>query len=295
MRMLNHEYERVADTAVPGSQAGYARDRNAPEQTLVLRIAQEHAMMMGTDLYIGYLDLGSFFMSCVREVQWEVESWTGVDPGVTAVVRALHEGATGQYETAWGLTDMFPILRGNGQGCVNGAVRSKLLLTVMQRMVSKYHRGLTFTDGVDIPALYFADDACFLSSSLAGLQLAYDCAWMVTKVCGLDIGIKGKKKTAYMATYYTGTRAMDVTGWDAQDGVEWGECGYPTGVRYRRSGRATHTLASPGTEPALLPSAERTRSKQRRKRQTKRHEPTAILAATSALDGRMDASPHAMK
>ena len=61
MRMLNHEYERVADDTVPGSQAGYARNRNAPEQTLVLRIAQEHAMMMGTDLYIGYLDLGSFF------------------------------------------------------------------------------------------------------------------------------------------------------------------------------------------------------------------------------------------
>ena len=256
MRMLNHEYERVADSAVPGSQAGYARNRNAPEQTLVLRIAQEHAMMMGTDLYIGYLDLGSFFMSCVREVQWEVERWTGVDPGVTAVVHALHDDAKGQYETAWGLTDFFPIRRGNGQGCVNGAVRSKLLLTVMQRMVNKYHRGLTFTDGVDIPALYFADDACFLSSNLAGLQLAYDCAWMVTRICGLEIGIKGKKKTAYMAIYYSGTRAHDVTGWDVQDGIEWG------GVRLPDK-RAIPQIKQGNTHPHLANYTVSTAAKRR--------------------------------
>ena len=74
-------------------------------------------------------------MSCVRDVQWECERWTGVDPGVTRVVQALHASVTGRYETGWGLTEEFGIEIGNGQGCVNGAVRSKLLLTVMQRAV----------------------------------------------------------------------------------------------------------------------------------------------------------------
>ena len=153
-------------------------------------------------MYIGYCDLGCFFMSCVREVQWEVEKWTGVDPGVTKVVQALHAEVSGRYETAWGLTERFGIHIGNGQGCVNGAVRSKLLLTVMQRMVDKHCEGIDMGGTGGIPLLFFADDAALLASSLAGLQLGYDCMWMVARACGLRMVVKKKSKTAYMAIHH---------------------------------------------------------------------------------------------
>ena len=45
-------------------------------------------------------------MSCVREVQWACEEWTGVDPGVTKVVQALHANVTGRYETEYGATSL---------------------------------------------------------------------------------------------------------------------------------------------------------------------------------------------
>ena len=62
---------------------------------------------------------------------WAAEARTGVDPSITRVVQALHDSVTGRYETEWGLTEGFAIGKGTGQGCVNGAVRSKLLLNVM--------------------------------------------------------------------------------------------------------------------------------------------------------------------
>ena len=45
MRMLNTEYEKAAYCRVPLTQAGWAPGRNAPEQTLILKLAQEQNMM----------------------------------------------------------------------------------------------------------------------------------------------------------------------------------------------------------------------------------------------------------
>jgi hypothetical protein len=61
-----------------------------------------------------------------------------------------------------------------------------------------------------VPELWFADDALLLSDSVAGLQLAFDCCAVVAKICGLQIRIKGKSKTAFMATYWEGDKEKDV-------------------------------------------------------------------------------------
>ena len=215
MRMLNTEYERAADEGVPGSAAGFTRGRNGPEGTLVLRLAQEQSMLEGTPLIIGFLDFGTFFMSCVKEIQWEVERWTGVDPAVSDVVRELHREVCGKYETAYGLTEGFRIDKGTGQGCVNGAVRAKLQIGVLQRMISKHVPGYRFTGAAaSVPQGIYADDAAYVCHDMAALQLAFDTCWMMAKVCGLQIKIKGKSKTAYFATYWEGGKERDVTGYE---------------------------------------------------------------------------------
>ncbi len=80
------------------TSAAHAKEQCATERTMCARL---------------YLDLGVCFMSCVREVQWEAERWCGVKPEVTDTVRALHEGITGKYETAYGLTDAVDSQNGN--------------------------------------------------------------------------------------------------------------------------------------------------------------------------------------
>ena len=132
MFMLGNEYEKVADETIPRSQAGNVNGRGCPEQTLVMRCQKEQCAAERQMCCRAYLDLGVFFMSCVREVQWEAERWCGVRPEVTETVKALYEGATGRYETAYGLTETFPMAGGNTQGCNQSPTRSKMQLRLLQ-------------------------------------------------------------------------------------------------------------------------------------------------------------------
>ena len=49
---------------------------------------------------------------------------------------------------------------------MNGAVRSKLILTVMQRAVRQLCTGYEMEGGQDVPILFFADDASMISDSI---------------------------------------------------------------------------------------------------------------------------------
>ena len=175
MRMLLPEYDRACARVVPGSQCGFTAGKNAPAQTLTARLHAEECMIERKMCVRGYIDLGTYFMSVVHEVQWKVEEWAGVPPEVTTVMRALREGLgeelpslQGRYETGYGLSDRFPIEQGLGQGCLLSPARSKLMLAVMQRTISKLCRGFEFTAaGESVPQLVYADDGLFLSNDIA--------------------------------------------------------------------------------------------------------------------------------
>ena len=145
-------------------------------------------------------------MSIVRQVSFEVERRSKVRPEVIDVVRVLYGDTKGRYETEWGMTRDVPIACGVGQGCVSAPVRSKLVLGVVQRAVSKLCPGYKFTGASGgTPTLFFADDAACLASSLADLQLVFDTAWMVSRLIGLTVGVKSSgTKTAWSGTYWEG-------------------------------------------------------------------------------------------
>ena len=114
MWLLGAEYEEASGWAIPASQAGAEKRRGCPEQSLVMRFQKEQCAAERTVCCRAYLDFGVFFMSCVREVQWAVEKWCKVKPGVTKTVQAMNKGMKGRYETAYGMTDTFEVERGNG-------------------------------------------------------------------------------------------------------------------------------------------------------------------------------------
>ena len=68
---LKIEYERAGDATVPGSASGFTALRNAPEQTVVARLAREHAANTRGEIYTAWIDYSQFFMSVVRSCQWE--------------------------------------------------------------------------------------------------------------------------------------------------------------------------------------------------------------------------------
>ena len=93
------EYEDAAGWAIPASQAGSSLDRGCPEQSLVMRCQKEQCAAERTMCCRAYLDMGTFFMSTIKGVQWEVEKWCGVHPGVTEMVKALYKGGKGRQVT----------------------------------------------------------------------------------------------------------------------------------------------------------------------------------------------------
>ena len=185
---------------------------------LTLRAHKEDCQAMRRPCLRGFLDFGVFFMSCVRECQWEVERRSHVRPEVSAVMHALHSDIKGKYETAWGLTDDVPVLEGVGQGCVAAPTRSKLMLGVIQRTVARLASGYKFTGATGgIPQIFYADDGCFLATNLADLQMAFDTCWMVTRAMGLNITVKKNgKKTAWSGTYWKGNVEHHIEGWTMQ-------------------------------------------------------------------------------
>eukprot|EP00965_Chrysotila_dentata_P131433 4344688-Pleurochrysis_carterae.AAC.1 len=76
-RMLEPEYNQVADKHVPNSQAGWTRDRMATEHSLTVRIIEEICEWRRKPYIKGYVDMGSFFMSVNHPVQWEIEKAMG--------------------------------------------------------------------------------------------------------------------------------------------------------------------------------------------------------------------------
>ena len=227
MRMVKEHYDHVAWETVPSSQAGFTPHRNAPEQSLVLRLMTEQSMMERTTLAKGYVDYVTFFMSCVNEIIWEVEKWAGVAPEVTDVMKALREGLvdengkqrleglSGRYETEYGLTDKVPIMQGVGQGDITSPARAKLMLGVIQKTINRLCPGCPMRlDGRRLALLFFADDAILLTDSVHTLQLAFECTWLVSRIMGLTMGVNGKKKTCWAATYWENGIEKDVSGWE---------------------------------------------------------------------------------
>ena len=89
-----------------------------------------------------------------------------------------------------------------GQGCVNGAVRSKLQFAVVQRAVERLGNGYGFRGYGQVGQLVYADDALYMAETVADLQMMFDTCWMMMTMMELQVMIKGKSKTAFMATYW---------------------------------------------------------------------------------------------
>ena len=107
MHMLSNEYDEVNAKVIPGSQAGWEPGRMCAEMIVTVRLMIEQAAIEGREICIGFQDLSTCFMSIAKEIQFQLEAALGVEPEISAVIKALHTNVTGQFETEHGLSDAF--------------------------------------------------------------------------------------------------------------------------------------------------------------------------------------------
>ena len=89
------------------------------------------------------------------------------------------------------------------------------MLSVIQHALQRLCPGSKMTmDSRRIVSLWYADDGCLLADDLPTLQLGFECVWLTTKMLGLLWQIKGKKKTAWSATWWKDGKEVDVSGYE---------------------------------------------------------------------------------
>ena len=72
------------------------------------------------------------------------------------------------------------------------------MTALIQRAVGRLSIGYEFAGMGEVGDTWFADDGAFLAESIAGLQLFFDVAWVVTRIAGLDLITKPDgSKTAW--------------------------------------------------------------------------------------------------
>jgi DnaJ-domain-containing protein 1/ribonuclease HI len=221
-QMLREEYNRVSDDVMPGCQRGFRAFCDAGEAASIAVYHTEEASTLCATLGRVYVDLSGFFMNVQRELLYALEGDLGVAPGVTACMKAVHDVMVGRADTAFGLSDVWSVLKGTGQGCINAPVRSTLQLIVTIYAIERFGGGHCY----QIPAgavaacvtqAWFADDLNSPAAGAQSVQLNFEGADLGSWIAGNQIGVAGRNdasKTAYELS------TCDADGFSGDDGYD---------------------------------------------------------------------------
>ena len=97
--------------------SGGCKGRGCTEQAFALHAAIEQALVLKLDIYVMYVDLSKCFMSFSREGGFQYLDWMGLPLEAKKALMGLcdsekHGRVSGRYETAYGSTEAFEIVRG---------------------------------------------------------------------------------------------------------------------------------------------------------------------------------------
>jgi hypothetical protein len=152
-----------------------------------------------------YVDFSGFFMGVQRALLYFLEAEFGVEPGVTAGVKAVHDLMEGRADTAYGLSEAWSVAQGTGQGCVLGPCRATMQLIVTMTAIVRFGSGYCFevprgADRACVRQSWFADDYNGPAHDAQGLQLNLEGADLGAWLSGNKIGVAGPNdpsKTGY--------------------------------------------------------------------------------------------------
>ena len=213
--MNAREYERAYERKLPTHATGFRQGHNALEALMAVKLAGSVMGGVEAQVWRAYVDLDGFFMHINRLVLLELELAMGVVDGVPRGMKALQDAAVGRINTRYGLTELFKMESGCGQGCNASPVRSLADLLPAQLTVARLVPGVKFPvrgDGARavMQQGWFADDGTLLAESGRELQMGLDAIWAGGWCSGQKLGVNDKgTKTAYVGAAFTKGGWMD--------------------------------------------------------------------------------------
>ena len=214
-RCLLHTVLTSVGARVLPNHAGGCRGRGCTEQAFALHLCIDDALARRKPLYVLYVDLTKCFMSFSRTAADLAMRHVGVPEEALRALRGLvenwkHGVAQGRYETAFGATDPFPILRGFLQGAQGSPEACKIMMdTIAQALELKVSGYSAFSPdgaGLEMGMLIFIDDAANATSEAFFLH-RITMFWSIwSRITDCQVNIKGKDKTVVQALEYKKAR-----------------------------------------------------------------------------------------
>ena len=210
-RCLLHSALTSVGARVLPNHAGGCKGRGCTEQAFALHLCIDDALARRKPLYVLYVDLTKCFMSFSRTAADMAMRHIGVPEAALRALRGLvenwkHGMAQGRYETAFGATDPFPILRGFLQGAQGSPEACKIMMdTIAQALelkVSGYSAFAPDGAGLELGMLVFVDDAANVTGDANFLQRV-TVFWSIwSRITDCQLNIKGKDKTVVQTLEY---------------------------------------------------------------------------------------------
>jgi ribonuclease HI len=210
-RCLLHTALTAVGARVLPNHAGGCRGRGCTEQAFALHLCIDDALARRKPMYVLYVDLTKCFMSFSRTAADLAMRHAGIPEAALRALRGLvdnwkHGVAQGRYETAFGATDPFPILRGFLQGAQGSPEACKIMMdTIAQALELKVSGYSAFSPdgaGLEMGMLVFVDDAANATNEAFFLHRT-TVFWSIwSRITDCQLNIKGKSKTVVQALEY---------------------------------------------------------------------------------------------
>jgi hypothetical protein len=210
-RCLLHTALTPVGARVLANHAGGCKGRGCTEQAFALHLCIDDALYRRKALYVLYVDLTKCFMSFSRSAGAQAMRHYGVPEQALQALRGLvenwkHGVARGRYETAFGATDPFPILRGFLQGAQGSPEACKIMMdTIAQALELKVSGYTAFAPdgaGGEMGSLVFVDDAANAAGEASFLDRV-TLFWSIwSRITDCQLNIKGNNKTVVQSLEY---------------------------------------------------------------------------------------------
>ena len=190
----------LADRLRPEA-AGFCKARTTSEQAFALHCAIRFAHHTRTPIFVMYIDLSKCFMSFNRSHGMIAADWYGLPTEARKALTELERTISGRYESVYGTTQEFEVIRGFIQGSLHAPELCKQMMNTVLELVNLKCAGVPLfsvdDNGDELLQLVFADDAVNSASSVSMTQRIADFWSLWCAVVGMEMNIAGIKKTAW--------------------------------------------------------------------------------------------------